>query len=306
MAKGIAVGKRAKISSAEQQILVAVVVAALFLGAGLSLSLRFIKQISYNTKVLGAEDSAINNYSEVIKNTGICTAPNGRTYSKEELERCNPDDIEVAEIPGTLRAELLDNVAASSALNSVQKEDDTSCINPLTAKAYTFKELNKIYSDAVGSAALKSASQLIQNCSALRIIPDALPSFRNEEAMLASLNKVFYLSNWTPNSLSPGNVESTSEVAGLNALGIDLEIEADAAVTKLFLANAERSIREFHIKNANIEWSEGGELNFSAQATAYYIDKTILNEVNTTVSIDGEAIDESLDSSDLEEEDESE
>ena len=302
MAKEVAVSKRIKISSAEQQILIAVFIAALFLGAGLCLSLRFSKQISYNAKVLGAEGDAIKNYSEVIKNTGICTAPRGDTYTDEELNNCNPDDIEVAEIPGTLRAEILDSVAANAALNSVPKDDDTSCMNPSTQKPYTYKELTKIYNEATGAQALKSASQLIQNCSALRIIPDALPSFRNEEAMLASLNKVFYLSNWVPNSLSPGSEEPESSVDGLYALGIDLEIEADAAITKSFLANAERSIREFHIRNANIEWSEGGGLNFSAQATAYYMDETTLNEVTTTVSVDGSTTDTANNS--IEEEDE--
>ncbi|MBR2998520.1 hypothetical protein IKF34_01975 [Candidatus Saccharibacteria bacterium] len=288
MAKEIAIGKLAKISKAEQHILLAAFVASLVLGVGLSLSFRFIKQISYNSKVISAEDAAIDNYSNVIKATGICKAPRGSTYSSDELKKCDPSSIEIAEIPGTLRANIIENLAANQALNSVPKEDNASCINPLTQKSYTYEELNKIYNDAVGSDSLNAASQLMQNCSALRVIPDALPAFRNEEAMLASVNKLFNLSNWVPESLSPAGEGVEDDGSGLNVLGVNLSMETSTGVVKDFLNNLDRSIREFHVSNMSIEWSEDSSLNFSAQATAYYMDETAINETTETVSVEGQ------------------
>lgn len=285
MAKEIAIGKRAKISKAEQNILLSVFIASLFLGVGLSLSFRFLKQIAYNAKVIAAEEAAIANYTNIIKSTGVCTAPKGSIYSDEEIKKCDPSSIDVAEIPGTMKAEILENIAANQALNSVPKEDDLSCMNPLTNKNYTYQELNKIYKDATGSEALNSATKLIQNCSALRIIPDALPSFRNEEAMLASINKLFILSNWTPESLSPSG-DTPEDVTGLNALGINLAIEADTGIVKSVLTNMERSIREFRVRNMNIEWSADGNLDFSAQATAYYMDESAVNESTKTIRVE--------------------
>ena len=195
MAKEIAIGKRAKITEAQQYMLLSVLCASVFLGVGISLTSHFIQQISFNAKVIMAEDEAIVTYSNTIKSTGICKSPKGSVYSSEELAKCDPESIEVSEIPGTLRANILQNLAANDALYSVQNEGDSGCINPNTNKSFTYKELNKIYNDASGASALQAASQLIKSCSALRIIPDALPAFKNEEALMASLNKLFNISN---------------------------------------------------------------------------------------------------------------
>ena len=182
MAKEIAIGKRAKISEAQQYMLLSVLGASIFLGIAAALIVHFIKLISFNTQVIMAEEEAIVAYSDVIRDAGICKQPKGRIYSNDELKNCDPESIEASEIPGTLRANILENLASNEALNSVPNESNSSCINPSTGKGYTYKELNKIYSNANGSGELQAASQLIKSCSALRIIPDALPAFRNEEA----------------------------------------------------------------------------------------------------------------------------
>lgn len=289
MAKEIAIGKRAKISEAQQYMLLSVLGAAIFLGAAIALVVHFVRQISFNTKVIMAEDEAITAYSKVIESTGICKKPSGSVYSDEELNKCDPDSIEVSEIPGTLRANILTTLASNEALNSVPKEDDSSCINPSTGKNYTYRELNQIYNDAVGSAALTAASQLIKSCSALRVIPEALPAYRNEEALLASLNKLFIISNWEPESLSPSGSTSTSALGvGLNTISVSLSIEADSATTLGVLDNIERSIREFDITRATIEWGSNDTLVLQAQATAYYMDKSTISEETMTIKGDSQ------------------
>ena len=289
MAKEIAIGKRAKISEAQQYMLLSVLGAAIFLGAAIALVVHFVRQISFNTKVIMAEDEAIAAYSKVIESTGICKKPSGSVYSDEELKKCDPDSIEVSEIPDTLRANILTTLASNEALNSVPKEDDSSCINPSTGKNYTYRELNQIYNDAVGSAALTAASQLIKSCSALRVIPEALPAYKNEEALLASLNKLFIISNWEPESLSPSGSTSTSGLGvGLNTISVSLSIEADSATTLGVLDNIERSIREFDITRATIEWGSNDTLVLQAQATAYYMDKSTISEETMTIKGDSQ------------------
>ncbi|MBQ3353400.1 hypothetical protein IJG89_03635 [Candidatus Saccharibacteria bacterium] len=284
MAKEIAIGKRAKITEAQQYMLLAVFVASVFLGAAISLTLRFIKQISFNTEVIMAEEKSIAAYTNVIKSTGVCKSPSGSVYSDEELRKCNPDAIEISEIPNTLRSNILEKLAANEALNSVPKESDSNCINPATGKNYTYKELNSIYKSATGSEELNAASQLIRSCSALRVIPDALPAFKNEEALLASLNKLFNISNWQPESISPSNTASNSKVdEGLNTISVKLSIEADSDTTKTILDNIERSIREFNIEKASISWESDDTLSLSAQAAAYYMDESSIVEETTTI-----------------------
>lgn len=284
MAKEIAIGKRAKISEAQQYMLLSVLGASVVLGVAASLITHFVQQISFNAQVISAEDASIVSYSDVIKTTGICESPKGNVYSDEELKKCNPDSIDVSKIPGTLRANILENLAASKALNSVPKEATSNCIDPDTGKNYTYERLNEIYNRASGSAELTAASQLIKSCSALRIIPDALPAFKNEEALLASLNKLFNDSNWQPESLSPSGSSSASEsIPGLNAISVDLSIEADTSITMTVLNNIERSIREFNIERATIEWGGDNMLNLHAQATAYYMDESTITETEQTI-----------------------
>ena len=287
MAKEVAIGKRAKISEAQQYMLLAVLGASVILGIAISLTIHFVKQISFNTTVIMAEDEAIASYSNVIKSTGICKSPKGDVYSDEELKNCNPDNIEVSQIPGTLRANILENLAANEALNSVPKEANSTCINPNTDKNYTYEELDDIYDDAAknGSEARAAASQLIKSCSALRVIPDALPAFRNEEALLASLNKLFIESGWQPESLSPSGSSTSSSLAkNLNAISVRLSVEADTSTTMKVLDNIERSIREFDIERATIEWGGDNTLTLQAQATAYYMNESSITETTKTLT----------------------
>lgn len=284
MAKEIAIGKRAKISEAQQYMLLSVLGAAVFLGVAIALVSHFVKQISFNAEVIAAEEQTMATYSNIIKSTGICKSPSGSIYSSGELEKCDPESIEVSEIPGTLRANILENIAANEALNSVPKEDDSSCVNPATGKNYTYKELNKIYSDARGASELQTASSLIKACSALRVIPDALPAFKNEEALMASLNKLFIASNWTPELISPsGTIEVVEDTPGLNAISVNLAVEADSGTTMNVLHNIERSIREFNFDRATIEWSGNNALILNAQANAYYMDESTIQETTKTI-----------------------
>ncbi len=287
MAKEVAVGKRAKISEAQQYMLFAVLGAALFLGAAIALVIHFVKIISFNTRIIIQEEQSIAAYVEVIKTTGVCKAPKGSVYSDEELKKCSPDSIEASEIPGTLRANILENLAANQALNSVPKEDNSDCLNPVTGKNYTYKELNNIYDKAETSEELSAASQLIKSCSALRIIPDALPAFKNEEALLASLNRLFNISNWEPESLSPSGTSQASEIGkNLFSISVNLSIEAGTSTTMNTLKNIERSIREFNIERATIEWGGDNSLILHAQATAYYMGESSIKEISKTVSVD--------------------
>ena len=286
MAKEIAIGKRAKISEAQQYMILAVLGAAVVLGIAASLTVHFIQQIFFNAKVIAAEEESIANYSNVIKSIGICKKPSGNAYTRDELTKCNPSSIELSEIGGTLRYNILENVAANDALNSVPKEDDSSCLNS-DGEKYTYKELKQQYDDAKTEYDIQEATQRIKKCSALRVIPESLPAFKNEEALLSSLNKIFNVSNWEPESLSPSGTTSTLE-NGLNTISVNLSVEANSGTTMTVLDNIERSIREFDIERATIEWGSNGTLVLRSQATAYYVDESFIPESTKTIKAEEE------------------
>lgn len=288
MAREIAFLKRAKISQAQQYTLLAVLGAAIILGIAVSLIMHFISQIRFNADVIASEEQAIVAYTKAIKDIGICTKPKGTVYDLDEIKKCNPNTISVSSVPGTLRYNIMENVAANSALNSVQKDNSKDCTNPKTNKAYTYEELSNLYDSATTDEALVAASELIQVCSALRIIPDALPAFKNEEALLASLNKIFLVSGWEPESLSPTGTSTTSSLGtNLNTFSVRLSVEADSATTKRVLDNIERSIREFNIERATIEWGGDNSLVLQAQATAFYMNKSTLPETTKNLKPGG-------------------
>ncbi len=285
--KEVAIGKRAKISQAQQYMLLAVLGAAMFLGAAVALNIHFIKEITYNAGVISKQDESIVNYSNAIKNIGICRSPKGSTYSMEELKRCYPNDIDVSEVPGTLRANIVENMAANEALNSVPKEGISNCANPETQKNYTYKELNDLYSKAETADERTAATKLIKICSALRIIPDALPAFKNEEALLSSLNKIFINSNIQPESLSPSGEEDVASIGeNVNQISVNLSVATDMATTVNLIHNIERSIREFDFTTASFEWS-GGLIDFQARANAFYVTKSILSETTYKHPVEG-------------------
>ena len=288
-AKEIAISKRLKISQAQEYMLLAVLGASIVLGAAAALSIHFVQKIAFNAEAIGAENDAIDAYSAAIESIGVCKKPKGKVYTEDELKKCDPDSIEISEITGTLRANILNELAANPALNAVPKEDATECLNPETEKNYTYEEMQNLYNEAEGED-LAKASDLIKTCSALRVIPDALPAFKNEEALLASLNKIFIMSGWEPESLSPSGTVAEETVPGLEQIVLNVAVDRTNTQTiETILNNIERSIREFDFNWATIEWGVNNTLELKAQATAYYVEPSVLVETPKTITANKEA-----------------
>jgi len=112
--------------------------------------------------------------------------------------------------------------------------------------------------------------EAIRECSALRVIPDALPATRNPEALLASLNQIFLLTGTSPESLSPSDSSALSPITGVGAIPIALSISGDSTLTRSLLDNIERSIRTFEMGNVTIEWRGTNTILLRGQATAFY------------------------------------
>ncbi len=286
MAKEIAISKRIKITEAQEYIILSVLVAGLLLGAAVSIAIKMSRQIAYNAKVIDAANDSIAEYSEFISAVGICKLPKGEVYTKDELDKCTPNNIDVEEVQGSLRYNILMGLASNTALNSVSKSLDSGCINSDTNAEYTYEELEANYESATTGTELMVASELITRCSAIRIIPEALPSDKNEFALMASLNQIFNLSDWVPSGLSPS--EDTAVVEGgnnLNSIAVSFAVDSDTATANRVLSNIERSIREFDIQSATFEWEGGNSLNISLSANAYYMNKTTVSESKTKIPV---------------------
>ena len=287
--KDIKIGKRAKITQAQQYMILAVFGATLFLGAAMAVVAKSITKIGFSASVIAAEEQSIAGFSNTIKNIGICPKPKGEVYTDEELKNCKPDTINVSSIPGTLRSEILKTIASNEALESVPNQANANCVNPETGKNYTYSELEKKYDDAgENEEELIAAGNLIRTCSALRIIPDALPSFKNEEALLASVDQIFRDSGATPESLRPTDESTIADFGtNLNSVSVRLAIETNTRNLHVFLRNVEHSIRNFNIDRATISWGSNNSVEFSAFGTAYYMEPSVISITSKTLKAGG-------------------
>lgn len=285
--KDNAVGKRLKISKAQQTMLGAVAGAALILGVCLVFSVYFLKYIKFNGTVITEKDSAIKGYSSAIKNIGVCKAPSAGNgvYNESELKSCDPNDIDLKYLSGTLRYNVIMNLSQDEALESVGRRGLSICYDTSTNKKRSFEWMLEKYNNATNDKDKETYLEMIGMCSSLRVIPDALPSTANPLALGASLNKIFQLSEYEPEGITPG-VESESSLPGLNSILVNLEIDASTDTTMKVLNNLEKSIREINVKTARIEMN-GQLLKVEATAEAFYTPQASLNELLEEVHGDG-------------------
>jgi hypothetical protein len=134
--------------------------------------------------------------------------------------------------------------------------------------------------------------EVTRTCTALRVIPDAMPSSANTEAMLAGLNQLLLWSNDGNGVLIEGlsgtDTDGVSFVdengnaikTTMSAMGAAVSIEDDADKVKGALDTIENSIRNYDIAAASIEWSGDNydddgvyhpqRISLSASFNAYY------------------------------------
>ena len=277
--------KRVRISKIQQQMMLSVLGASLVLGVSLVVSIYFIKHMNFNGKVIQKRDEAISNYDQAIKNVGICrdTDKDGK-FSDKELKDCNPQNIDVKTIPGTLRYNVMVNMANNTNLESVARESQKLCFDENHKRIDFTAAYAKATSDDERSYDLK----MMKMCSALRVIPDALPAQKNDEALLASLNQIFLLSGFEPEQLSPGTTFKQSKVTGVSTIPVSLTVKRNESETMSIISNIEKSIRAFSLSTAQIKWGSNAangnsNLELLVQGAAFYSTESTVEEKMETV-----------------------
>ena len=208
-------GKRLKISKAQQYTMLEVLGASLILGTCMVISLFLFKYIKFNTEIITQKGTAINEYDQTLRNVGICkdADKNGRLNGKE-LDNCNPGELSLNDVQGSLRYNVIDTMAQNEDLETVARKREEDCYDA-DGKKIDFYEL---YEKSDDDLEKQQYLQLTKICSALRVIPDALPAQRNAEALMASVNQIFILSNWEPETLSPREDAVMSPIKGVGVI----------------------------------------------------------------------------------------
>ena len=276
---GPAISKRLKISKTQKQTLLITLVTAVVLGVCGVLMVFFGKYIDFNRRVIVAKDGAISNYEATIKNVGLCIDKDrDGKFSKAELDGCNPDKLDSRTLTNTLRYNVMVNMANNKNLEDVARPSLAACYDNTGQKI----DWQQKFDDAKSDEEQARDLDMLKMCSSLRVIPEALPAQANEEALMSSLNQIFIISNWEPESLSPSGNVSIGD-SGLSTIPISLSVAADANKTLTVLDNIERSIRTFDLQTATISWSRNNYLSLRAQGVAYYTQDSDVVESNETV-----------------------
>lgn len=261
--------KRVKISKAQRLTLLEVLGASLILGSCLVVINFLMKYIGFNTKIIAAKNDAIAEYDQTIRNVGICVDvdKNGR-LDRAEIEQCEPSQVRLENVKNSLRFNVYDTMAWNLDLESVarKRERYDICFNDEDDSLHDFTE---DYDMAITQKDKVIALQGMRLCSALRVIPDALPAQKNTEALMASLNQIFLDSGVEPESIAPSDDRITSEIDGISVIPVTFRVNGTGAEIIHVLDSLEDSIREFDITSATVEWSAVG-LTMRANANAFY------------------------------------
>ena len=255
--------KREKISKAQQLTMLEVLGASLVLGTCLVLMNFIGKYIEFNTRIIAAKNESIAMYDETLRNIGICpdTDKDGR-LSAREIEECDPNSVKLSQVPNSLRYNVLEVMAQNADLESVARKRNENCYDA-DGKRIDF---NEMYNSATTESERQQILQATKICSSLRVISDALPAQKNTEALMASLNQLFIISNWEPENIAPRDETVVlNDLSGVEAIPVTLQVNGNGATVLTVLNNIDRSIRNFDITSATVEWT-------TARANAYYMD----------------------------------
>lgn len=280
---GPAVEKRSKISKTQQQTLLIALITAVVVGICGVLAVFFGKYIAFNKKVIFAKDEAISNYETTISNVGLCEDVNrDGKFSFDEIKNCDPDSLDSSTLDGTLRYNVMVNMANNTDLESVARDSQKDCYDSKGDKI----DWQEKFDSTVDDEEQAKYFAMLKMCSSLRVVPDALPARMNEEALMSSLNQLFILSNWEPESISPSGSASTEE-EGVSTIPVSLIVETSTDKAMTVLGNIEKSIRTFDFKSANIAWSREDYITISGQGVAYYTeDAGVVQETETIYASD--------------------
>ncbi len=275
--------KKKKISDAQQRMFLFVLVAALAVGTTIVMALYLIKYISFNAQVMGKKEDSIRTYTSVIQTAGVCVPASGQTYTISEIESCKPNSLTALEVANSLRGKILNEMASNMALESVARgaEDLEECYNSQGTK-YSYSELYEAYQSADTDAKREASLAKLVTCSALRVAADALPATKNTQATLASLSYIIgdtglSVESLTSNDYETGEVIKLKNGTKVGTIAIPLVISGTDEQIEKFLEELERSIREFAVNSATIEWSTQG-LGMRLNLTAYYAEDAGLVE----------------------------
>ena len=271
--------KRVKIDKAQRNMFIAVCLASIIVGVTIVASIWFVRKIRFNNKFAKQQEYVIDDLKKSQANLDALAVSVEELTSNEALEvvaqskESKSQNQKLRELCASLLDEEKADAKDSSSSNSSSKSNNSNS----SSSEEDEEDANNSY-------------ELAKTCSALRVIPDALPSGKNEVATLGSLDflisdlvNVEALSGDNGSRYSSYSKKSTRSVTkSVNSINANVSMSDSAARINAALNGIENSIRNYDIRSAKLSWTDdtrsGDSIDFSATFSAYYS-----NEVNAEV-----------------------
>ena len=258
--KGVAIGKRAKISSAQKNMLIAVGATSMLLGVTIVGVIYLTKKISFNSVIVSENDAVIKDLKKTQDNLVRLSTAVSDLASNEKLESVALERDKVK-----CDAETLKKIMSEDGYNL----DNIEMVRTCSAL--------RVVADTLPSTENHDAS----NSSINWLI------IRDDHSI-----QLEGISNASSYSSGFSNASTGGEALNLKALGTSISIEDSATKVNRAISSIESSIRNFDIESASISWSgydrgaDNSSIEFGATYRSYYSDKVGLQRNSKVICAD--------------------
>lgn len=244
--KGVALLKRAKIDSAQKNMLVAVCLASVVLGITVVGVVYLMKKIQFNVTKMDSNSKEIANFKQTQENLNSLSAGVSGLASDERLE--------------VVANDRSDTKCDSTMLKNMQSEDGLYSLDNIEV-VRTCSALRAI-ADTLPSQRNQEASNSSLNWLIIHNGDIKLQGLTNSE------------------SIDSGSIlDDSGNPLNLGTLGASVNIKDKPTAINRAIMAIESSIRNFDITSVNISWSDftrgksDSEIDFSAVYRSYYSDQ---------------------------------
>lgn len=258
--KGVAIAKRAKISSAQKNMLIAVGVTSMLLGVTVVGVIYLMKKISFNSLVISENDATMKDLKDTQNNLVTLSDAVKNLASNEKLEvvAMERDDIK----------------CNRDVLRKIQSEDGTYDTDNIEI-VRTCSAL-RVIADTLPSSYNQEASNSSINWLLLH---------KNQDIKIEGISTADNITGYVITG-DDGNQMN------LKTIGSSITINDSATKVSKAISSIENSIRNFDIESASIRWSSSDRgasdstIEYSATYRSYYSDKVGLQKNTKLVCAD--------------------
>ncbi len=261
--KGVAFAKRAKISKAQQSMLIAIGIASVVLGVTLVGVVYLVKVIRFNMDIISEKDESIKGFTRVQENLKTIASKVGDLATSENLEV------------------MARNRDGENCKNFKEEGFEYSLANIQMARTCSgLRVIPDSLPSSLNQEATVSSINWLMNKSGVNI-----------ENIAFNASSDYSLSNTSSDTEndSEASEENSATTITANVSQINIGVEDSSIKVKQMLDDIENSIRNYDVYTITIEWADSdlnSAITLSGAYIAYYSDPQVVQIKSKVICAD--------------------